>query len=193
MAAKNIVKPKPYRVPDLFPCIKEWCAYVTVTPEDKRITVFNKGNSNGFIACVPIGGHNVPISMLGDKALWKKVQNIAKKKRASDTINNPTPKFIPLCTAKVWLPKYVASAMISLNHKDIEYTKDSKAKKNNLGAKLNPCILSTPVVVRLNKTLLVRMGQGLGLTRWKGWAWKFERILFDIKNKYIHKNDEPTG
>lgn len=118
--AKKIVKTRPYKVPDLFPCIKEWWAYVTVTPEDKRITVFNRGNSKGFIAWVPIGGHSVPISMLGDKALWKNVQNIAKKKRASETINNPTPKFNPLCTAEVWLPRYVASAMISLNHNDIE-------------------------------------------------------------------------
>jgi len=105
ITAKKIVKTKPYKVPDLFPCIKEWWAYVTVTPEDNKITVFNKGNSKGFIAWVPIGGHNVPISMLGDKALWKNVQKIAKKKRASETINNPTPKFKPLCTANVWLPR----------------------------------------------------------------------------------------
>jgi hypothetical protein len=38
---------------------------------------------------------------VGDKALWKKAQNIAKKNNTSDTINNPTPIFKPLCTAKV--------------------------------------------------------------------------------------------
>ena len=72
--ANNIVNTKPYNVPDLFPCINEWWAYVTVTPEDNNITVFNKGNSSGFIAWVPIGGHNVPISILGDNALWKNAQ-----------------------------------------------------------------------------------------------------------------------
>jgi hypothetical protein len=40
-------------------------------------------------------------------ALWKNVQNIAKKNKASDTINKPTPRFNPLWTARVWLPKYV--------------------------------------------------------------------------------------
>jgi hypothetical protein len=39
--------------------------------------------------------------MLGDNALWKNVQKIAKKKRASETINKATPILIPLCTAKV--------------------------------------------------------------------------------------------
>jgi hypothetical protein len=63
--------------------------------------VFNKGNSKGLIACIPIGGHCAPNSILGDNALWKKVQKIAKKNSASETINKATPIFIPLCTAKV--------------------------------------------------------------------------------------------
>jgi hypothetical protein len=45
---------------------------------------------------------------------------MAKKNKASDTINKPTPRFNPLCTARVWLPKYVPSAIISLNHNDID-------------------------------------------------------------------------
>jgi hypothetical protein len=61
----------------------------------------NKGNSKGFIASIPIGGHIAPNSTVGAKALWKKVQNIATKNKASDTINKPTPIFNPLCTAKV--------------------------------------------------------------------------------------------
>jgi len=32
---------------------------------------------------------------------------MAKKNKASDTINKPTPMFNPLCTDRVWLPKYV--------------------------------------------------------------------------------------
>lgn len=69
-----------------------------------RYTVFNKGNSNGLIASIPKGGHIAPNSTVGDKALWKKAQNIAKKNKASETINKATPIFKPLCTALVWLP-----------------------------------------------------------------------------------------
>jgi len=69
--------------------------------------VFINGNSKGSIASIPIGGHIAPNSTVGDRALWKKVQKIAKKNKASDTINKPIPIFNPLWTAKVWLPIYV--------------------------------------------------------------------------------------
>ena len=104
--------------------IKKWWPYVTVKPEPNRITVFNKGNSKGSMASIPIGGHIAPNSTLGDRALWKNAQNIARKNKASDTMNNPTPIFNPLCTAKVWLPIYVPSAIISLNHNDIDKTNE---------------------------------------------------------------------
>jgi hypothetical protein len=84
------------------------------TPDDNKIIVFNKGNSNGLIPFIPNGGHWAPNSILGDNELWKKVQKIAKKNKASETINKPTPKFKPLCTAYVWLPKYVIILNISL-------------------------------------------------------------------------------
>lgn len=105
ITAKITVHAKPYKAPLLLPCIREWCAYVTVTPLLKSITVLSKGNSKGFIASSPIGGHWAPNSIVGDKALWKNAQNIAKKNKASDTINRATPMFNPLCTASVWLPK----------------------------------------------------------------------------------------
>ena len=46
-----------------------------------------------------IGGHCAPNSTLGDIALWKNAQKIAKKKNTSEIINKPTPKFNPFCTA----------------------------------------------------------------------------------------------
>lgn len=95
----------PLSAPLLFPCISEWWLYVTVTPEDNKITVFNNGNSKGLIDSIPKGGHFAPSSTVGDNALWKNDQKIAKKNNASDTINKPTPIFKPLCTASVWLPK----------------------------------------------------------------------------------------
>jgi len=42
---------------------------------------------------------------VGDNALWKKAQKIARKNSASDTINKATPMLSPLCTANVWFPK----------------------------------------------------------------------------------------
>jgi hypothetical protein len=75
-----------------------------VNPEESKITVFTNGNSKGSIASIPKGGHIAPSSTAGDKALWKNVQKMAKKNKASLTINKPTPKFNPLCTARVWLP-----------------------------------------------------------------------------------------
>jgi hypothetical protein len=120
--ANKTVATIPYKVPLLFPCIKEWWAYVTVTPLDNNIIVLSKGNSKGFIASIPIGGHWAPNSTVGDKALWKKAQKIAKKNNASDTINRATPMFNPFCTAKVWLPKYVPSLITSRHQKDIEET-----------------------------------------------------------------------
>ena len=86
-----------------------------------------RGNSKGFTGSIPIGGHWAPNSTVGVNALWKKAQKIAKKNKASDTINNITPKFNPFCTAKVWLPKNVPSDIISLNHKDIDATTKIKA------------------------------------------------------------------
>jgi hypothetical protein len=101
IVANIIVYNKPYKALPLFPLIKKWCAYVTVNPEANKSTVFINGSSKGSIASIPIGGHIAPNSTAGDRALWKNVQNIAKKNKASDTINKPTPRFNPLWTARV--------------------------------------------------------------------------------------------
>jgi hypothetical protein len=42
---------------------------VTVTPEDNKRIVFNKGNSNGLIGSIPLGGQLAPNSIIGDNAL----------------------------------------------------------------------------------------------------------------------------
>jgi hypothetical protein len=69
ITANIIVNSNPFKVSLLLPLIKEWCAKVTTIPDDNKITVFNKGNSKGFIACIPKGGHSVPISTSGLIAL----------------------------------------------------------------------------------------------------------------------------
>lgn len=185
ITAKTVVDTKPYRVPALLPCISEWWAYVTVTPDDSNNTVFNKGNSKGFIASIPIGGHWAPNSIVGDKALWKKAQKIAKKNKPSDTINNATPIFIPFCTAKVWFPIYVDSDIISRNQKDIEQTKAINANIKLYSATVNPCIVKTPDVVNVNKEIQVYIGQGDGDTKWKGWAWKLLLVILVISFLYL--------
>lgn len=49
----------------------EWWDQVIVKPEETKTIVFNKGISRGLKGCTPMGGHNWPISILGDKAEWK--------------------------------------------------------------------------------------------------------------------------
>jgi hypothetical protein len=142
--------------------------------------VFNNGSSKGFIASIPIGGHIAPNSTVGESALWKNVQNIATKSKASDTINNATPILSPLCTAKVWFPMYVPSDIISLNHNDMDEINVNRANIKKYCALLNEWKDKTLEVVSVNKLILVYMGQGEGETRWKGWAWKLLLCKFNI-------------
>lgn len=144
------------------------------------MTVFSRGNSKGFIASTPIGGQCAPISIVGESALWKNAQNIAKKNKPSDTINKATPIFKPLCTANVWLPKYVASDITSRNQKDIDDIKVKNAKYKKYCALLKTCIDKTPDVVRVNNDIQVNIGHGDGETKWNGWDWKLLLVKFII-------------
>lgn len=125
----------------------------------------SKGNSNGLTDSTPLGGHCAPTSTEGAKALWKNVQKMARKKSASLTMNKATPMLSPLCTARVWLPKYVASLIISLNHKHIDSINEINAKHKMSCVALNPCIVNTPEVVSVNRETHVNIGQGEGETR----------------------------
>ena len=60
ITANNTVATEPYKAPFLSPCIKEWCAYVTVAPLDNKSTVLSNGSSKGFTGSIPIGGHWAP-------------------------------------------------------------------------------------------------------------------------------------
>lgn len=142
--------------------------------------VLSNGSSKGLIASTPAGGQWAPSSTVGDSALWKKVQKMAKKNRASLTINKATPIFKPLCTAKVWLPRYVASEITSLNQKDIDSINDKSARYKLFCAIAKPCIVNTKLVVRVKSVKHVNRGQGDGETKWKGCAWKFVLVKFVI-------------
>ena len=178
--ANKIVSTSPYKDLLLFPSIKEWWQKVTVIPDANNNIVFSKGSSKGLIVSTSIGGQWDPTSTVGDKALWKKAQNIAKKNNASDAINKPTPIFNPLCTANVWFPKNVPSADISLNHSVIELIKDISEKSNTYFELLNKWKYDTPEVVNAKSDILQKIGQGEGETKWKGCAWnllRYSRVI----------------
>ena len=153
--AKIVVITNPYKAPILLPFIIQWWAKVTVIPEHNNNIVLYKGNSNGLIGSIPLGDQRAPNSNIGDIEPWKKVQKIAKKNKASLTINKPTPIFKPLCTAKVWLPWYVASHITSLNQKDIELTNVMSAIYKKFCPLTKPCIVKTPEVVSVKSEILV--------------------------------------
>ena len=118
-APNNTVKVRPFKAWSLLPLTILWWAQVTVAPELNRTAVFKRGTPKGFKACTPLGGHITPISIEGDKLLWKKAQKKEKKNKTSDTINSIKPIFRPLTVATVWKPKNVLSLTTSFNHKNI--------------------------------------------------------------------------
>ena len=73
--------------------------------------------------------------------------------------------FKPLCTAKVWLPRYVASLITSLNQNDIEQITKTNSMYKKSCAEAKPCIVKTPEVVRDKRETHVKIGQGEGETR----------------------------
>ena len=66
--ANTIVIIIPRIVPRRLPSINEWCAYVTLAPDESSKIVFSNGISNGFRGSIPAGGHALPSSTVGAKA-----------------------------------------------------------------------------------------------------------------------------
>ena len=62
-----------------------------VTPEHKRIKVFNNGMSKGLKVLIPFGGQILPSSIVGVKDEAKKAQKKAKKNIISETIKRIIP------------------------------------------------------------------------------------------------------
>lgn len=77
------------------PIIKALWAQVILTPDESRITVFNKGSPHGFNTSIPSGGQIHPIAIDGANEQWKKAQKKAKKNIISETINNIIPNRNP--------------------------------------------------------------------------------------------------
>jgi len=72
-----------------------------VAPELNNIAVLSKGIEKGLRGSIPTGGHITPISIEGDKLLWKNAQKKLKKNKTSETINNRNPNFNPVNVALV--------------------------------------------------------------------------------------------
>lgn len=70
-SARITVAITPSSVPRRLPSISEWCAYVTVAPDDSRRIVFSRGTSYGDSGSIPCGGQCAPSSTVGARALWK--------------------------------------------------------------------------------------------------------------------------
>lgn len=68
-----------------------WCAHVIVTPDVKRIAVFNKGTWKGLKIKIPNGGQILPSSIVGESLLWKKAQKNLIKKNFRNNKKNYTP------------------------------------------------------------------------------------------------------
>ena len=94
----------------------EWWAQVTVTPDERRMIVFNKGTCKGLNGWTPVGGQVIPSSNVGDSLLWKNAQKNEKKNRTSEVINKIIPHRSPFSTMFVCSPWRVPSRLISRHH-----------------------------------------------------------------------------
>jgi hypothetical protein len=168
ITANTTVMIIPNRVPRRLPSISEWCAYVTLAPDDRSRIVFNNGISKGFNGSIPAGGQCVPSSTVGARAEWKYAQKIEMKKKISLTMNRATPRFRPFCTANVWFPRRVPSVTTSRNHRIIALTVAMNPRVSNTPLLANPLKYIAAAIVSVSNANEVSKGHGDGVTRWNG-------------------------
>lgn len=113
---KMVIK-KAIFVFELLLFISEWWAQVTVIPEESKISVLSKGIWKGFIAIIPIGGQILPISIFGERLLWKNIQKKETKKSTSEEIKSNIPIRSPSITLILWYPWKELSREMSRHHK----------------------------------------------------------------------------
>ena len=135
------------------------CAQVTLTPEDTKTILLNKGNNHGFKTGKSLGGQTPPIQILGDKLKWKNAQKKEKKNIISEIINKTIPKRKPLVTFIVWCPSKVDSVIISKNQRYKKYKTITGNKKKIAIAKPIKTTLKTnrnKVCINQRSELLIR-------------------------------------
>lgn len=126
--------------------------------------MFKRGTPQGLIGLVPAGGQDIPISSVGDSALWKNAQKKEKKNITSDAINKIKPILSPLTTNEVCIPKNVASRTTSRHQKKrITDTVIKPKVAVNIESPWNH--ETNPVVVTI-APMAAPKGQGLRSTIW---------------------------
>ena len=158
------------------PLIILWWHQVTVTPEESKITVFNRGTSKGLKGITPLGGHAPPSSMDGARLLWKKAQKKLIKKRTSEAINKSIPARSPVSTSFVWNPSKAPSKDTSRHHWALTSTIINMPVKNKeILFWWNHIKIPE---VRNNPPKLLKNGQGDSCTRW--WLWRTNLLIRSV-------------
>src|SRR3954467_15412339 len=89
----RIVSNRPSLRPPRSPWISEWCAQVTVVPEQSRIIVLSSGKPQGSSTSTPLGGQTPPTASTadGNNDESKNAQNQARKNITSEAMNRIIP------------------------------------------------------------------------------------------------------
>lgn len=121
----------------------------------------------GLNGLIPIGGQVFPISIFGDRLLWKYAQKNLIKNKISDTINKIMPHRKPVSTNLVWHPWKVLSRITSRHHWiivkiKIKYPNRRSELLNLWNQFTNPHIK----IIAPNDPV---SGHGLLSTKWNGW------------------------
>lgn len=95
---RRIVTSRAFHASFPLPSRKLWWDQVREAPEDRRIAVLSSGTPHGWMGVMPVGGQVIPISAVGDKALWKNAQKNEKKNMISERMNRIKPILSPRTT-----------------------------------------------------------------------------------------------
>jgi len=95
---------------------REWWAHVIEAPELTKMIVLRRGISIGLNGVTPLGGHFIPISILGASLECKNLQKKDRKNIISDIINIIIPILIISLTIFVWSPLIEDSRFTSRHH-----------------------------------------------------------------------------
>lgn len=162
----------------LFCCIYKWHT-VIVAPDNSKISVFNKGTSQGEKSNLSmlIGGHSNPNSAVGEIEEWKYAQKKATKNITSEKINNPMDIIKLIWTTEVCRPSKDASLITSLNQKKSVTNANVNIITASHKPKTKPCMkLTAPKgTTKIKQDKII--GQGLEVTICQKWC-VFKKKLF---------------
>ena len=68
-APNRMVISKDFQASAPSPRRRAWCDQVREAPEESKIAVLSKGTPQGWIGVMPVGGQDIPISAVGERAL----------------------------------------------------------------------------------------------------------------------------